>query len=148
MSDAEDFSSFLRQPIYMNPHTDLILYFDNPLSYIAQFYFAAAGHNGEKVFLKLEDAQAHPRLVFEALSKTERFRSIVTPDEILKPGGYMGRNPDKHLSGQAVFERGSSLDEKMKTAEDGLRAINECDLTYIKNSNAQTIINQFVKPQL
>lgn len=146
MSDAEDFTSFLRQPIYMNPHTEMVLYFDTPLSYIAQFYFAAAGHTGEKVFLKLEDVQAEPQLVFEALSASQKFQSTDRPDVILNPDGYLGRNPDRHLSGNAVFDRSGSLEDKMKTAEANLTTIDQGDIAFIMASNAQSIIDQFLKP--
>lgn len=140
MSDAEDFAQFVRSPMYMRSFKDMTYYFDTPLAYLAQFYWAAKQHKGEKLFLKLEDAQAQPELLFQSLKQTDRFQRLRLPEKVVTPDGYMGRNADKTLSGTASYEGETSLEQEQRRTSQLIESLKDDDVAYIERSEAAKII--------
>lgn len=139
-SSATEFSAFLRDPIQMQPYKGCSYYFDSPLSYLAQFYWAASGHHGRKMFFDLKAVTSNPQLIFDALAGTQRFAGLDAPERMAVPEGYLGRNPDRRLSGETVFEPEANRSEEKTIHDAFIDSLSAEDVEHMRMSPAQRIL--------
>ncbi|MDP2520922.1 hypothetical protein [Shimia thalassica] len=138
-SHADTFSNFLRQPIYMKPFDGIEYFFDSPLGYLAQFYYAADRYAGPKFFLNLEDVQACPGVLFDKLHASGLLSDPPSPDEFIRPSGYLGRNADKPLTDDGVYEALPTHGDPKTSAGDPTSTMDSQDKSLIVESQAYRI---------